>query len=633
MLKAKETVVDYVIKEIKSCMTFTPIIYIETDDRRLMEQLLRRKDCFTILKADENGNFQNTEYSDSDETLNVVKISRATKWTKIRESFDNRPVYFVAADFNLNEWSTQRRIIQDYIREIYEKKMEFPLKQNLIVVSPLSMSVGDGEGNSIPSGFEQYIHVIDVPLLGIRDIAQQVVDVQNKALKQMAVGDILIEEYMKMPDSYIFEFKGMNRSQIDYVLYELQNHMGVVSVCGIPNALMNKVEVNKLNRLAKELIRKQKQQFVTQNGDIEYIDTDNTVVPGGIGGVKEWIQGKRKILENPQRAESYDIHFPKGILVAGLPGSGKSLMAKYIASQLGLTLIQFKMDMILQGIVGSSEQRMKQVLKLFEASAPCMIWIDEIEKELAGMKGSGESDSGVNKRCFAKLLNWMQENKEKCFIYATANRTAELPQELLRRGRFDRLYYSFLPMEEQCVEVMLNQIVKTQEASPKLFNASVNCKSIEEMGHRVFEKVAAYEHRFFTGADIEGVIADVKEMMFNDMSRDISDGNSSYGIEELEKYILCVVKNTISYAESHYDEVLDYWIGLRAHQYHNVAVKENDDTESKYRYMLFDFADIQYDGKEWRWRKDLKCISEYSYDKKMFMQLTESIKKRIATTK
>lgn len=645
MMKPDETVLDYVVREIKSHMAFKPIIYLETDDHMLLSQLLNRRDCFTVLKKDDDGGVTPASYTRDDTSLNVVDtVSKPTGAAslsperdkdigKILGCWKNRPLYFTADCFNVLSPSSQRKLIREYIHLVYEKHMDTPLRQNLIIVSPVGIRVGDDIDDSVPNGYEQFIYTVDVPLPGAMDIVSEVVRVRNETLCRFGYAPLTEEQYMTAPDAYIDGFRGLRRSQIVYVLQELQDALGVVTTVGLPSTAGN-VPQDELNRVAGQLIEEQKHQIVAQNGDIEYIETDDAVEPGGVEGVAEWIGRKKLILDDPRRARSYAMRFPKGILMAGLPGSGKSLTAKFIAKKLDLPLIQFKMDMVLQGLVGSSEQRLRQVLKLFEASAPCVIWIDEIEKEFAGMNGSGEGDSGVNKRCLAKLLNWMQENKERCFIYATANRTANLPQELLRRGRFDRLYYTFLPLKEQCVNIIWNQIRRIKSEAPELFDASVDEDAVRRMSDVLLAEMTAYENRFFTGSDLEGLLADVKEQMFLDRSRDVSGGNP-YNADELREHLLRVARRTITYAEGNFNEVIDYWIGLKYHRFYNAAVVDavdidSADPDAKYRYMLFDFSDLQDDGSGFKWREGLRCRSDHPYDLEMFERLTKGIENRMA---
>ena len=388
-----------------------------------------------------------------------------------------------------------------------------------------------------------------------------------------------------------------------------------------------------LERYAREIIIEQKKQIARKSGVIEYIDTDGLVEPGNIQGIGNWIREQRSILENPILASEFGLRVPKGVLIAGLPGSGKSLTAKTISRLLGLPLIQFKMDMVLNSLMGESEQRLKKVLKLFEASAPCVIWIDEIEKEFSGMNAKdGEADGGVNKRCLAKLLNWMQENREPCFIAATANRTDTLPQELLRPGRIERLYYSFLPMQDQCVEIMQKHIAMSRR-DHDLFDDSVNDASVREMCGELFDIIAQHDRQFFIGSDLEDWLKNARFQLFK---RALREGRQKreYGIDDLKKQLLATLGNVVTYAQSNYAEVLDYWIGLRNHEFRNVAVPEplSGDAKpaDKYSAMLFDFSDLRLcKGNKWEWDPALQCHSPHRYDRQMLDALKRDILNRL----
>lgn len=620
-----ESVLDKVVKEINASRPFMPVIYIETEDRDFVYELFRRKDCFDVLQKCPEGGCLPVSYERGLEGCNVIFIEERdmTKKLKIAEDWGDKPLYFCVRDFQVWDSSSQRALVKAYIREVFEKnRQEIPLRKNLILVSAASISIGE-ENCCMPDGYGQYVKMIDVPLLGLWEIAEMVTDMQNGALRSIGAEPIRPEEYLRQPDGYIEGFKGMNRAQIQYILLQLQNIFGMVSACGLPENYRRKLQYEKLEEKARSLIFEQKSQAIAKSGEIRYLETDTLAKPGGMEGLEEWLRKKKKILEHPLRAKQYGERFPKGILIAGLPGSGKSLMAKYVAQEFGIPLIQFKMDMVLQGYVGASEQRLNRVLKLFEASAPCVIWLDEIEKELAGMHGSGETDSGVNKRCLAKLLNWMQENKASCFICATANHTDSLPPELLRRGRFDRLYYAFLPMEEQCVEIMMNHLYRIRQDTPGLFAQGATEDALRKMCGGIFEGAAKAKHKFFTGSDIEGLVRDARSELFDDMERE-----GPYTVEEWETALRHAVEHSLTYAETNFEGLLDYWLGLRKQQFRNTAVPEQEEKEGKYRYMLFDFTDLEYDGSSWEWRKGLECHSACAYDKNMFQVLTESLKRK-----
>ncbi|MBR4068193.1 MAG: AAA family ATPase [Clostridia bacterium] len=197
-----------------------------------------------------------------------------------------------------------------------------------------------------------------------------------------------------------------------------------------------------LTPAAIDVIFEEKKQVIRKGGLMEYIDSD--VRPEDIGGLdvlKKWLQ-KRKGSWNVQK-DGFRLPAPKGVLITGVPGCGKSLTAKAMSHIWGLPLIKLDMGKIYSGIVGSSEENIRRAIQTAEAMAPCVLWIDEIEKGLAGVGSNG--DSGTSTRVFGSLLTWMQEKKSMVFIVATANDISALKPELLRKGRFDEIFFVDLP--------------------------------------------------------------------------------------------------------------------------------------------------------------------------------------------
>jgi SpoVK/Ycf46/Vps4 family AAA+-type ATPase len=144
---------------------------------------------------------------------------------------------------------------------------------------------------------------------------------------------------------------------------------------------------------------------------------------------------------------------PKGLLLLGVQGCGKSLTAKAIASQWGLPLLRLDMGAIFGSLMGSSEANIRRAIKMAEGVAPVVLWVDEIEKGLSGARSSGETDGGTGARVFGALLTWMQEKTAPVFVVATANRIADLPPELLRKGRFDEIFFIDLPSARERTEI------------------------------------------------------------------------------------------------------------------------------------------------------------------------------------
>lgn len=190
-----------------------------------------------------------------------------------------------------------------------------------------------------------------------------------------------------------------------------------------------------------------------KTGLLEYIPAEgiNMESVGGMKALKKWVSRRKRAFTD--EAKAFGLPPPKGILMVGPPGSGKSLGAKAVSAELGLPLIRCDFGKLLGSLVGQSENNMRKAIELAEAMSPCILWIDEIEKALAGSTG-GSHDSGVGARLLGYLLTWMQEKTSPVFVYATANDVNGLPPELLRKGRFDEMWSVLLPNDEERKEIL-----------------------------------------------------------------------------------------------------------------------------------------------------------------------------------
>ncbi|WP_433208429.1 AAA family ATPase [Dactylosporangium sp. CS-047395] len=188
------------------------------------------------------------------------------------------------------------------------------------------------------------------------------------------------------------------------------------------------------------VVHEEKRQAVRKAGVLEYVDADVRLDQvGGLENLKRWL-AKRDNSWLAAAAE-YGLPAPKGVLITGVPGCGKSLTAKAVAAGWGLPLLRLDIGRVFSGLIGSSEQNMRAALRTAEASAPCVLWVDEIEKGFA----SGSNDGGTSNRVFGTFLTWMQEKTGSVFVIATANDIERLPPELLRKGRFDEIFFVDLP--------------------------------------------------------------------------------------------------------------------------------------------------------------------------------------------
>ena len=198
-----------------------------------------------------------------------------------------------------------------------------------------------------------------------------------------------------------------------------------------------------------DIVLSEKQQLIRRNGILEYIEEDETIHSvGGLEELKHWLHQRSNAFT--ERAREYGLPQPKGMLILGVPGCGKSLIAKTTARLWGLPLLRLDMGRVYDGsMVGRSEANLRNALKTAESISPTILFIDELDKAFAGGAGSADSDGGTSSRIFGSFLTWMQEKTSPVFVMATANRVERLPGEFLRKGRFDEIFFVDLPTPEE----------------------------------------------------------------------------------------------------------------------------------------------------------------------------------------
>lgn len=210
------------------------------------------------------------------------------------------------------------------------------------------------------------------------------------------------------------------------------------------------------------VVMEEKKQAVRKAGLLEYVDIDFTLDDvAGLQNLKRWLLKRN----NSWLAEAaaFGVPAPKGVMMTGVPGCGKSLTAKAIAAAWELPLLRLDIGRVFSGLVGSSEQNMRAAIRTAAASAPCVLWIDEIEKGFSGVSGGG--DSGTSSRVFGSFLTWMQEKTEPVFVIATSNSVDSLPPEFLRKGRFDEIFFIDLPTRAERREIWHLHLAKRLKGS------------------------------------------------------------------------------------------------------------------------------------------------------------------------
>jgi AAA+ superfamily predicted ATPase len=215
----------------------------------------------------------------------------------------------------------------------------------------------------------------------------------------------------------------------------------------------------KLNAEDVSIVFSEKQQIIKKSGLLEYYETNERLSHvAGLDQLKQWL-AKRSIAFS-DRAARFGLPAPRGMMLLGVQGCGKSLCVKAIANSWKLPLLRFDVGRMFSSLVGSSEENMRQAVSIAESVAPCILWCDEIDKALAGATSSGGLDGGTSARVFGTLLTWLSEKTAPVFLAATANNISNLPPELLRKGRLDEIFFVDLPNETERKQVFLIHLAK-----------------------------------------------------------------------------------------------------------------------------------------------------------------------------
>ena len=349
----------------------------------------------------------------------------------------------------------------------------------------------------IPKDLEKYITILEMDYLNTDEIRQII---RNFIQENLGIE----EKDEKLIDEFALAFKGLTEFEITNLL------------------ALSYADDGALTRKDLRLIFDQKQQMIKKAGILEMIPLKETIDDiGGLENLKEWFERKAKVYKNIAKAKKYGVDMPKGVLIAGVPGCGKSLNAKAAANLFEVPLLTLDMGRLMGKYVGESESNLRNAIALAEAISPCVLWIDELEKAFAGIGGTG-GGAEVTTRLFGNFLTWMQEKDSLTFVVATANDITKLPPELLRKGRFDEIFYVGLPDRAERETIFKIHIAKRR---------SMDLNSIDII--KLVDKTEG-----FSGADIEGVVKDAIESAFSDDKVSIQTSD-----------ILEAIKNTHSLSE------------------------------------------------------------------------------------
>lgn len=378
----------------------------------------------------------------------------------------NSSAIFILKDFHLflNDISVSRKM-----RNLAKILRNQP--KTIIIVAPET---------NIPESIREIVTLVEFQLPQASEIRLELMRLQE------SIG-------FKLPDSsidnLILSCRGLSLDRIRRVLAKVI-------------ATYKEINVESL-----EVIFKEKKQIIQQTQILEFCSTkDKLSDVGGLENLKDWLKRRSEALT--KKAEKYGLPSPKGLMLVGAQGTGKSLTAKAIANDWNLPLLRLDVGKLFGGIIGESESRMRQMINLSEAIAPCILWIDEIDKAFIGIESRG--DSGTTGRVLATFITWLSEKQVSVFVVATANNIQLIPSEMLRKGRFDEIFFIGLPNNHERESIFSVHLNKVRPDSWSKYDVSLLSKKTQ----------------YFSGAEIEEVIVEAMHIAFSN--------NREFTMQDLE---------------------------------------------------------------------------------------------------
>ena len=326
------------------------------------------------------------------------------------------------------------------------------------------------ETETVPKELEKFTSILDIPNMSKDEIEKYILKFSkdnNIKVDEKDIGEVAIS------------LKGLTKLEIDHVLNMIIESKNNISISG------------------RDIIIKEKGQIIKKSSILEIIDFKEKIEDiGGLEGLKEWLKSKAQVFRRLDEAKKFGVDTPKGVLLVGMPGCGKSLAAKASARLFNVPLLRLDIGRLLGKYVGESEHNMRVALKTAESISPCILWIDEIEKAFAGINQDGGA-SDITKRLFGQFLTWLQEKENTVFVVATANDITAFPPEFLRKGRFDEVFFIDFPNEEERERIFEIHLEKRGKLTDEI---DVNKLAKQTDG--------------YCGADIEEVVKNAVESIF-----------------------------------------------------------------------------------------------------------------------
>ena len=452
-----------------------PLLYIMTDEEARLEALIRnycgKQHLSRVLYV---WNFNEGYY----EPLNGKGFSSndPLKALEFIVTFPSAtPTIFILKDFHI--------YLHDPVIQRKLKDLNFLLQnqqKNIIIVA---------SEVDIPSSLNEIITLLYFPLPTYTEILDEIIRLEC-SLQQKISSELIA--------NLALACQGLSFERIRKVISKIV------------------IQGGQLNAQSPAIIFEEKRQIIQQTQLLDFITIDKTIADiGGLDNFKNWLELREDAFL--PAAKEFGLPYPKGILLTGVPGTGKSMAAQIVATEWNLPLLKLDFGRVFSSLVGESESKMRKIIQILESVSPCVVWVDEFDKTFSTTLGNG--DSGTTKRVLGTFITWLAEKTKPIFIVATANDVTSIPTELLRKGRFDELFFFSLPTIEERQEIFAiksMKYLKSEQFTTKTLLYSDALSRISEG---------------FSGAEIEQVILNAMRVAYTEM-RDCTFEDVAYELED-----------------------------------------------------------------------------------------------------
>ena len=441
-----------------------PVIYINTSEEDRVEYVIRKNIKTTLNRSIYSWDFIDG-YTNNPNNQGFAKRNPLQALELVERLHPETPALFLLKDFNrfLTDLSVSRKL-----RNI-SRILKLQPKTIIIIGSDLI----------IPKELQELITVLQFQL----PVEEEITEELNRLINSLNI-DIELELFEKLTRAC----QGLSLERIRRVLSKI-----IATYKTLDNQSIG-------------VLLSEKKQIISQTEILEYYSVNENIASlGGLNNLKDWLN-KRKSAFTLQ-AMNYGLPTPRGLLLLGIQGTGKSLTAKAIANDWELPLLKLDVGKLFGGIVGESESRLREMIHVAESISPCVLWIDEIDKAFSNTTSKG--DSGTSNRVLATFLSWLSEKTKPVFVISTANNIELLPLEIIRKGRFDEIFFLDLPKIEEREEIFKIHLQEFRPESWKSFDYLKLAKLSESFsGAEIKQSIidamyhAFYQEREFTTDDI-----------------------------------------------------------------------------------------------------------------------------------